>query len=198
MEFNLPKELLDLFTSRVRLKILQVFIPQPDKMFFVREVTRMVGEEVNAVRRELERMHATGLLRIEKRANRVYYQARTDFLFYNELLRMIGKTTGLAYVLSTELNTLGKLKYVLIATAFIRGRTSGPNDIDLVLVGDVTLDKLQVIIRKYEAEAKREVNYTVMTEDEFAFRRDRGDAFVASLLSQPQVVLVGDEVELYR
>lgn len=111
---------------------------------------------------------------------------------------MIGKTTGLAYVLSTELNTLGKLKYVLIATAFIRGRTSGPNDIDLVLVGDVTLDKLQVIIRKYEAEAKREVNYTVMTEDEFAFRRDRGDAFVASLLSQPQVVLVGDEVELYR
>lgn len=198
MEFQLPRELLDLFTSRVRLKLLQIFVPEPNKMFFVREVTRMADEEVNAVRRELERLRAIGFLRTEKRANRVYYQARTDFLFYNELLRMIGKTMGLAYVLFTRLHELGKLKYVLISTAFIRGRKSGTNDIDLVVVGETHLDKLQEIIRAYESKVSREVNYTVMTEEEFMFRKDRGDAFVVSLLSQPQVVLVGDEVELYK
>ncbi|NCS32217.1 hypothetical protein GW793_01865 [bacterium] len=198
MEFRLQKELLDLFTSRVRLKVLQIFVPQPEKMFYVREVTRMTDEEVNAVRRELERLLAIGLLRTEKRANRLYYQVRTDFLYYNELLRIVGKTSGLAYELSSKISELGKPKYIMLATAFVRGRVSGTNDIDLVVVGNVDLDALQSIVREYETAVEREVNYTVMTEDEFAFRKDRGDAFVASLLSQPQIILVGDELELYK
>lgn len=190
------KALLDLFTSRVRLKILGVFLPNPESMFYVRELTRMVDEEVNAVRRELERMKEIGLLRTESRGNRLYYKVRTDFIFYYDLLKMIGKTTGLGAELLRKEDELGNVKFAVLTTRFVRGSKAGSNDIDVLIVGKVNLDVLQQFIRAQEDILKREINYTVMTEDEFEFRKKRGDAFVKAILTQPQVVLIGDEEEL--
>lgn len=195
---TLNPQLLELFTSRVRIKILNIFLPQPEEMFYVRQVTRMVGEEVNAVRRELERMKAIGLLTTEQRANRLYYRVRKDFPFYYDLLRIVGRTTGIAQVVMNQGEKIGKIKYFLLATRFVQNIPAGANEIDMLLVGRITLDVLQGLIRDYEQKRGHEVNYTVMTEDEFQFRKQRNDAFVRSILTQPHVVVVGDEMELNR
>ncbi len=193
---SLNKSLLDLFTSRVRLKIFNLFIPNPDEMYYVRQVTRMLGEEVNAVRRELERLREIGLLTTEKRANRLYYKVRVDFPFYYDLLRIVGRTTGLGRIFMDKLTSLGKVRFAMLSAEFVKGRKSGPNEIDFMVVGRVNVEVLQDMIRDYEEQIGREVNYTVMTEDEFEFRKNRGDAFIRDVLSQPQIVLVGDESEL--
>lgn len=195
---KLNSKLLDLFTSRTRLKVLNVFIPRPDEMFYVRQVTRLVDEEVNAVRRELERLKSIGLLTTEKRANRLYYKVRREFEFYYDLLRMIGKTTGLGLMITEKAEAIGRINYLMLSSRFVQQTPPGPNDIDVLLVGRVDLEKLQAIIRQYEEQVGHEVNYTVMTQDEFEFRKKRNDAFIRSVLAQPQVVVIGDEVELNK
>ncbi len=195
---KIDKALLDLFTSRVRMKILSIFLTNYDKMFYVREVTRMVDEEVNAVRRELERLKAINLLTTEKRANRLYYKVRQDFPYYYDLLRMIGKSVGFAARVKELQGKLGTLKFVMLSTGFVQGAPSDSNRIDAMFVGQIKLDALQALVREEEELTGREINYTVMTEDEFSFRKKRNDAFVRDVLSQPQIVVIGDEIELNK
>ena len=91
----MPGILQDFMISRVRANLMELFFTHPDDLFYVREITRATKEEINAVRRELERMTGYGLLKCETRGNRVYYFVNKSYLFYAELLEMVAKTTGL-------------------------------------------------------------------------------------------------------
>ena len=63
----------DLITSKSRTKLLTVFLSSPYEMYHVREAVRRTGDEINAVRRELQFLEKKGVLVREQRANRVYY-----------------------------------------------------------------------------------------------------------------------------
>lgn len=194
----MDKSLLALFTSRVRLKILGLFTVNPNKLFYVREVEREINEQINAVRRELGSLTKIGFLRSEPRGNRVYYQVRSDFLYYPELLRLIGKSTNLGAEILRKKNELGNLKYVLLAAPFVKGRKAQGKQVDLLIVGKVNLGKMKGLVSEAEKRHGHEINYTVMTEEEFAFRKKRNDDFLKNILSQPQVVVLGDEDELNK
>ncbi len=77
-------QLQDFMISRVRVQILELLFTQPNEMFFVREITRQTHEEINAVRRELERMLASGLVKSEERGNRLYYYLNKNYLYFPE------------------------------------------------------------------------------------------------------------------
>lgn len=88
-------KLTDFMVSRVRVKMIQTFLSHPGEMFYVRQLTRETKEEINAVRRELQRMEKSGMLKSEHRGNRLYYFFKPSYLFYQELLSLVAKTTGL-------------------------------------------------------------------------------------------------------
>ena len=188
--------LVDLFISKVRVKVLELFLSNPGQTYHVRDIVRRVGEEINAVRRELARLEKTGLLSSEWRANRRYYGAKRDHIFYFELLSMINKSTGLGGAVLKNRPKLGKIRYAILSGAFVRGRAYTPNEIDLFIVGTVVLPELGAIVREEEARRNREINFTPMTEEEFAFRKNRRDPFVMRILSKPRVMLIGDEDEM--
>jgi len=194
----MDKSLSALFTSKVRLKILGLFAPNPGKLFHVREVERMTAEQINAVRRELATLTKIGFLRSEPRGNRIYYQVRPDFLYFPELLRIVSKSTGLGAEILQKKNELGNLKYVVFAAPFVKGRKTQGNQIDLLIVGKVHLEKIKEIVSATEKRRGQEINYTIMTEDEFIFRKKRNDDFLKNILSQPQVIILGDEDELNK
>jgi hypothetical protein len=186
----------ELFLSKVRVKLLELFLAHPDNIYYVREIVRSVKEQINAVRAELNRMEKIGLLSSEWRANRKYYALKKDYLFFDELLRLANKTTGLGGALVRDRVRLGKVKYAVISGGYIRGLKPGPNDVELLLVGIVVLPQLSLIVKEQESKLGREINYTVMTEEEFHFRKTRRDPFITSLLERPRMMLVGDEIEM--
>src|SRR3989344_2394996 len=105
----------ELFVSRVRVKILQLFLTSPqESLFHVREIVRRVSEEINAVRRELARMEKFGMATSEWRANRRLYKFRKDYLFYKELLSLVSKTSGLGGNISRNKSKLGKIKFAFL------------------------------------------------------------------------------------
>lgn len=190
--------LIDLLISKVRVKILELFLGNPDQIYHVREIVRRVDEEINAVRRELARLEKTGLLTSEWRANRRFYGAKKDFQFYFELLSMINKSVGLGGSILKNKAKLGKVKYAMLSGSFVRGKPYTQNDVDLFVVGTIVLPELGAIVREEEARRTREINFTPMTEEEFAFRKSRRDPFVMNILSKPRVMLIGDEEEMVK
>lgn len=186
----------ELFLSKVRVKLLELFLAQPDNIYYVREIVRSVGEQINAVRAELTRMEKIGLLSSEWRANRKYYSLKKDYLFFDELLRLVNKTTGLGGALVRDRVRLGKIKYAMLSGGYVRGLKPGPNDVELLLVGVVVLPQLSLIVKEQEAKLGREINYTVMSDEEYEFRKTRRDPFVIGLLEKSRVMLIGDEIEM--
>ena len=190
--------LIDLLISKVRVKILELFLGSREKVYHVREIVRRVQEEINAVRRELARLEKTGLLASEWRANRRYYSVKKDLIFYLEFLSMINKSVGLGGSILKNRAKLGKVRYAMLSGSFVRGKPYAQNEVDLFVVGTIVLPELGVIVREEEARRNREINFTPMTEEEFAFRKNRRDPFVMSILSKPRVMLIGDEEEMVR
>ncbi len=187
----------ELFVSRVRVKILQLFLSSPqESLFHVREIVRRVGEEINAVRRELARMEKFGIASSEWRANRRLYRFRKDYLYYKELLSLVAKSSGLGGSLIKNKSKLGKIKFAFLSSRFLKGLTTSSNDVDLLVVGQVVLPELQAIIADEQAKRESEINYSFMDEAEFKFRVRRRDPFILHVLVQPKVVLLGDEEEL--
>ncbi len=190
--------LIDLLISKVRVKILELFLSSPGEIYHVRDIVRRVDEEINAVRRELARLEKTGLLASEWRANRRFYSVKKDFIFYSELLSIINKTVGMGGNIIKNKAKLGKVKYAMLSGSFVRGKPYTTTDVDLLVVGSIVLPELSVIVREEEARRNREINFTPMTEEEFAFRKSRRDPFVISVLAKPRVMLIGDEEEMVK
>lgn len=187
----------DLIISRVRVKMLALFLNNPSMIYHVREVVRQVDEEINAVRRELAHLEKAGMLAKEQRANRLFYRFRKEYPLYFELMELFGKTTGLGWDIVKNRAKLGKIKYAMMSGRFLRGLPhKGGSDVDLLIVGSVVLPELAAFVKAEEVKKERELNYTVMTEEEFSFRKRRRDPFVLEILSGSRVMLVGDEEEL--
>lgn len=188
----------DLFISKTRVKLFKVFLSNPGKIMYVRELVRLVGEQINAVRAELARMERVGMLSSEARANRKFYGFRKDYIYFDELSRLVSKSTGLGGAIIKERNKLGKIKYASLSGGFIKKKPVGPTDVDLLIVGNVVLPQLAQLVKQNESDVEREINYSVMTEEEFTFRKRRGDPFVRNILGSPKLLLIGDENEMVR
>lgn len=189
-------QLTDFMVSRVRSKLLKVFLQDPREMFYVRQLTRKVEEEINAVRRELERMQKRGLVKSEPRGNRLYYFFRKDYPFYQELLQLVAKTSGLGGAIRRNQKKLGKIKFAMLSGKFVRRKERQQNEVDLLIVGSVVLPQLAALVREEEARLESEINYTVMTVEEFEFRRRRRDPFLTGILAGSRIMIIGDEDEL--
>lgn len=189
-------KLQDFIVSRVRVKLLKIFLKDPSEMYYVRQLTRETDEEINAVRRELKRMEGMGFLKNENRGNRLYYYPNHAYDFYPELLMLVAKTTGLGLAIRKHKNKIGKIKFALLSGKYVRRLERDSNDVDLLVVGTIIIPELAQIIQKQEQSEKSEINYTVMTQEEFQFRKDRRDPFLLGILGEARIMLIGDEADL--
>jgi len=183
----------DLITSKSRIKLLNVFLKSPTEMLHVRELVRRTNDEINAVRRELAFLEKKGILTREPRANRVYYFLNKNYSFYYDLLRIGSKSVGLGAEILKNKVKIGRIKYAMFSGRFLRKMKEAPDEVDLLIVGNIVLPELALLVREEEKRLNTEINYTVMTEEEFSFRRKKRDPFIISILAGSRVVLIGDE-----
>ncbi|MBU0978522.1 MAG: hypothetical protein ABIJ03_04330 [Patescibacteria group bacterium] len=185
----------DLMISRVRVKILNLFFSQVETMYYVRQITREIREEINAVRRELERMVGFSLIKSEQRGNRVYYYLNKNYPLFGELQQMVIKTTGLGLKLRKFRRKLGQIQFVMFSSKFVSGSQPAQGEVDILVIGEVVLQELEQLIKETQAEKGREINYAVFTTQEFEFRKTRRDPFVMDVLYGGRVMVIGSEEE---
>jgi len=190
-------DLSDIITSKVRIKILKLFLSDVTEMYHVRGVVRETKEEINAVRRELSRLETAGILKKEPRGNRLYYWARRDYPYFGDLIGIIAKSEGLGAEIVEQRKKIGKISFVMVSGRFIRRKERKREDeVDILVVGEVVLPELAALIRKEESKRGKEINYTVMSREEFDFRKKRRDPFLLSILYGSRTMIIGDEEDL--
>jgi hypothetical protein len=187
----------DIITSKVRIKVLELFFSDLKEMYHVRGIVREIKEEINAVRRELGRLEKAGIFKKESRGNRVYYWVRNDYPLFDDLLALVAKTTGLGAAIIASRGKIGKISSVMFSGGFVR-RIPRKNDdqVDILVVGEVVLPELAALVRAEESKRNKEINYTVMSKEEFEFRKKRRDPFLSGILSKSRVMIIGNEEDL--
>lgn len=188
----------NIITSKTRRKILEFFFQHIGESFYLRKVVREVDEEVNAVKRELDILTEEKLLHKEKRLNKIFYSLNKNYLFYDEFLRIFTKTGLLAQLVYKNLSKLGKVKYIALSTKFAKRQPIKDDEIYLLFVGMIVLPEVDSIIKEVEKTFGNPINYTVMTEEEFIFRKKNNDPFIWRFLRQPKIMLVGEEENLMK
>ena len=185
----------DFMISRVRVKMVELFFTNPEDMYYVREITREIKEEINAVRRELDRMLGAGMLKSEQRGNRLYYFLNTRYPYFQELQQMAVKSTGLGKKIRRLRRKLGTLNFVMFSSKFVQNAQPRQGEVDILVIGEVVLPELSDLIKEEEKRIGREVNYAVFSNDEFEFRKTRRDPFIMDVLYGGRVMVVGSEAD---
>ncbi len=179
-----------LITSRCRRNILRQIIMNPDREYYGRQLSRLIGESPAAVQRELQRLEEIGLLTSVAKGNMRLYRANPSCPIYEEVHRLVVKTEGVADFLRARLKVSGDVHAALVFGSFASGnRVTADSDLDLMVIGYIDGEELLRATGELEAELAREVNYVVFEPEEFEERRDNGDRFVASVLEGPRAVL---------
>ena len=188
-------KLQDFVISKVRVKLFELFFSQAEEMYYVREITRKTKEEINAVRRELDRMLGAGLLRSEERGNRLYYSLNKRYVFYQELQQMVVKSTGLGKKMRQLRKKLGTIDFVMFSGKFVRRKPPAQGEVDILIIGDVVLAEVSDLIKEEEKILGREINYAVFPREEFEFRKQRRDPFIMDVLYCARIMVIGEEDE---
>ncbi|PLX26157.1 hypothetical protein C0581_05105 [Candidatus Parcubacteria bacterium] len=193
-----------LFGSKTRLKILRVFFRDPQESFFVRELSRQVGVQINAVRRELELLLRLDIIQEkeekEKKAEEItsgkagaglrkYYQLNPESIIYSELQALLLKDTIIGqkeFIKELEQKS-GDVK-LLVLTGEFTGTRKAPTD--LLIVGKIKPRSLSKIIEQYEKDLGFDIRYTVMSDGEFADRRYVMDKFIYGVFEAEHLKVV--------
>lgn len=188
-----------LFGSKTRVKLLHLFLNNPGKAFYVREITRLIDEQINSVRRELSNMLGVGIITSDTADNKLYYEINQRYEHYIPLRaifadeKMEAVTQGkVAHDWQELLKDVPGARLIVAAGVLIKGSTSS---VDLLLVGDFSASKLKSVIGSIEKTEGRELNYSVLSYDEFYYRLSVRDKFITEILKNKHaVVLDADNV----
>jgi uncharacterized protein len=185
--------------GRGRQAVLAILFCHSDESFHTRHIVRSVGMGYGAVQRELARLVEAGLVTRSRSGNQVLYQANKECAVFAELRGLMVKTAGVADVLRASLAALSdRIDAAFVYGSVASGSERADSDVDLMVIGNVTLRDVSDNLRTAEEELRREVNPGVFTSDEFRERALAEEHFVTSVLAEPKIFLIGNEDELTR
>lgn len=184
-----------LFGSKTRVKLLQLFLANPGRSFYVRELTRKIDEQINSVRRELSNLLGIGIIKSSDGAdNKLYYEINQGYKHFKALQSIFSVELPQQDVspasqgdLLKRLQAVGAFD-VIIATGNLVGKQG--SEVDLLLVGSSNKQKLEKLIKTVELEEGNPIRYTVIPESEFKYRLDIKDRFIITVLTGKHTVLV--------
>jgi predicted nucleotidyltransferase len=186
-----------LITSQARIEILKLLMLNPADRRYLREVASLARVPVQSAQRELARLEKAGLLTATIEGNRKYYQANRQSPVFPEIKSILMKTVGLGDALRQHLPDKGhSIQVAFLFGSYAQGTEGATSDIDLLVVGTMTSKELAGLLRPVRDSLQREINSISMTPTEFRARARRADPFLAGVLREPKIFLVGGENDL--
>ncbi|MGB4549493.1 MAG: nucleotidyltransferase domain-containing protein [Syntrophales bacterium] len=182
-----------LFSSKLRVELLGLFFGRPDEEFYVREIEKILEEDVGNISRELKNLEGIGLLTSRKKGNLKYYLLKRKFPLYDELRSIFLKTKGAAGILREVLSGMKGIDFAFVYGSFASGQVMAKSDVDLMVVGSVTLERLVKRLKEPEKSLGREINPSLYDLREIKKRIKDQDPFISRVMREPKIMLIGDE-----
>jgi len=187
-----------LFGSKTRVKLLHLFLNSPGQSFYVREITRKIDEQINSVRRELSNMLEVGVITSDSADNKLYYEVNQRYEYYIPLRAIFGdgaidtnavpiSTESTADEYTSAVKAIAGIRVAIFSGVLVRGSIS---KVDVVLVGNLSPAKVKVAMKVIEKGEGRDINYSVLSYDEFYYRLSIRDKFITEILAGKHTVVI--------
>lgn len=199
-ENNTPLE--KLFGSKTRTKLLSLFFGNPERSYYVREMTRVIDEQINSVRRELLNLESIGIIKNETYDNKIYYSANNKHPYARALVMLFSSRTDVA-VETAVVKPNAWEEYVrpvrnYLTCLIVTNRLPGQEGVDLLIVGDDRTKKLTHWAEVVEKKEGKPLNYVIMSRDDFQYRLNVKDRFVSEVLEMSILEKIDPEGILAR
>jgi predicted transcriptional regulator len=179
-----------LFTSNTRIKLLTLFLLNPDEEYFIRELTRRLEEQINSVRRELDNLKKMGLLKSKEKNRKKYYVVNKNFIVFHELKGIILKAIGDKEALIKKIAQMGTIDVMALSGLFVEKESP----LDLLLVGNVDRQALEDYLNN-DLQTERPVRYSILTKDDYLYRRRCKDKFLHDLVDDTENIVAVNRLE---
>lgn len=184
-----------LFGSKTRVKLLHLFYANPNRSFYVREITRKIDEQINSVRRELSNLLSIGIIKSDTSGNRLYYEVNQHFKHYDSMRSIFTDTATTKEKvvaegggdLSDRFRAIGSVDMAILSGYFVRDQAL---PIDIMVVGDINRNKLDKLVKELETEENHELRYAIFNRDEYEYRKDLSDRFLSIINEAKKTVLI--------
>lgn len=173
-----------LFTSNTRIKLLTLFLMNPDEEFFIRELTRRLDEQINSVRRELDNLKKMGLLKSKEKNRKKYYVVNKNFVIFHELKSIISKAIGDKDTLIKKIAQMGTIELMVLSGLFVEKESP----LDLLLVGTIDRQTLEDYLNN-ELQTERPVRYSILTKEDYVYRRKCKDKFLHDMVDDTENIV---------
>ncbi len=178
-----------LFSSQTRIKLLAIFLLHPEEEYFIRQLTRLLNEQINSIRRELENLRRIGLVKARHKNRKKYYKTDMDFLFFHELKAMFSKEVkGGESSTILAMKGLPGLSYLLLAGSFVGTHSK----VDLLLVGDVKKEVVELLLA--QDPTMRNVKYSLFSKADFLYRLSLRDRFILEIVDDPRHIVASNGI----
>lgn len=181
-----------LFTSGARIKLLSLFLFNPDQEYFIRELTRKLDEQINSIRRELDNLKKIGILKSKSKNRKKFYVVDKNFIAFNELKGIFMKAMSDKDALAKKIAKCGEIEFMIMSGIFVE-RSSA---VDLLIVSD-NLDKTKLEgTLNAEVETEKPVKYSILTKDEFLYRLKCKDRFIREMLMDKSNIIAINKLNI--
>ena len=147
--------------SKTRINILKLFVFNPKREYYVREIERLIKTSFDPVRRELIHLESIGLLKSRVSGKQKYYTLNTEHMLFPEFKSMILKTSGIGDIIQGAIRNRNDILAAFIYGSYAKNAENSESDIDLFVIGDISSMDLQASISEVESQTKREINPTI-------------------------------------
>lgn len=182
---------------KTRTDILNATVMHPERWWYMSDLASYLHVSPSSLQRELASLVRAGILRRRKDGNRAYFQPDPQCPFLPELQGLFLKTTGLVDVLRRALKPLSQqISVAFVYGSVARGEELSTSDVDLMVIGVISLSDIAPLLRQVEKQIKRAVNPTVYSQEEFAKNLKKKNHFLREVLTQKKLFIVGEQGEL--
>lgn len=185
----------DALFTHTQQRVLGALFGAPGRSLSVSELIQRTGAGSGAVQREVARLAGSGLLAVESIGRQKRYRANPEAPIYAELVGIVRKTFGLAAPLREALSPFGPaVRAAFVFGSVAKGEDTGRSDIDLLVLSDtLAYGELMAALEPVSEALGRRVNPTLYTVEDFTARRRSGQTFLARVMAQPRIWVIGGE-----
>jgi predicted nucleotidyltransferase len=189
----------DRLFGQTRGRVLALLYGAPDETFLVRQIARQVETSAGTVQRELALLTDAGLIKRAAVGSQMFYQANQEHPEFPELRALLAKTTGVFQMLKFALAPLSsRISLAFVYGSVARGEERAASDIDLMVIGAISLDEILDAVGPVEKQLRRPVNPTIDSREDVRVRLQEGNHFLHSLKKSKKVFLIGDPGEIIK
>ncbi len=178
-----------LFSSQTRVKLLSTFLLHPEQEFFIRELTRLLSEQINSIRRELENLRKIGLVKARSRNRKKYYHVDPEFPLFQDLRNIFTKEIRAESPIVQQLKRIPGVQFVVLAGSFANTESK----VDLLIAGEIKKEILEALL--LQDPTLKNVKYSVFPVPDFLYRVSLRDRFILDIVNDPRHFIVLNTIQ---